>query len=607
MRDLRFPASLLLLLLLLLPLLQAVGCATPAASRNDPPAAGPTIPRAEYRVELLDPAERAVAVEMRLSGLDPAQARVPLSLPEGYSFLRLEEPLLAVPVAARTASGAEIAVERQGPYRWSVAKGSATEVLVTWTGALTAHDRPDVAARDSFGHPYVAADHALLMTGALLVAPDLEPEPQWRVRLAGPAGWPVLCAWDEVEPGLRAPRSRQALQNDLIALGAWSTRRVEVSGMRIDLGFAPGQPALETLAAPAVEAICAAELELFGTTPRASYLFLFVAPKAVQGFSFAGSPKDGAMVLQVCGDLANPVAKEMIAHLVAHEFHHLWAVSRLDFGDALRFVGEGFTDWYAHVVPARLGIVPWKEFGEKLGEAIDVWNALAPRWSGALTEAGGPRFFEGGDAYDATYRGGLLVAAVLDLELRRAGRADGLDGWLRELVNDARWSPRASGPGVDDFLAHVEGALGSAGRERVARWITQANGFDPLAELARLGVAFEQRREPRTLRANFEGLRVTALDPQCEAARLGLRTGDRVEAVNGQPVTDERGVQSAWARPIDGRSSLRVERDGQELELCAPAADPRVRTAVEPRPWQGTEGPARPSHGGIGRGLRRAG
>ncbi len=583
-----------------LPLLAAAGCAAPSARETSGPASGP---RAEYRVRLLDPAARAVAVELRLTGLDPAAPTVSLSLPEGYSFLRLDEPLLAVPLEARTAAGAPLAIERPGPYRWVVAKGAATDLGLTWTGALTAHDRPDVVARDSFGHPYVAADHALLMTGALLVAPDLEPDPQWRVSIEGPANWAVLCPWDEVEPHVFDPGSKHALQDDLVALGAWSTQRADAGGMRIELGFAPGQPALASIATPAIERICAAELELFGTTPRASYLFLFVAPKPVRGFALGGSPKSGAMVLQVCGDLADPVAQEMIAHLVAHEFHHLWAVSRLDFGDALRFVGEGFTDWYAHVVPARLGITTWKRFGEELGEAIDTWTALAPRLDGSLSQAGGPRFFEGGDAYDATYRGGLLVAAVLDLELRRAGRADGLDGWLRAFVNDARWSPRAPGPTVDDFLAHIEGALGASGRERAARWITQTGGCDPLAELARLGVPFEQRTQPRTVRANFDGLRVVMLDPTCESARLGLREGDRIRAVNGQPVTDERAIQTAWTRPVAGHATLTVERDGQELELSAPAAAPRVRTTVDPGPWQGTEGPARPSQVGIGRAM----
>lgn len=570
------------------PALLVAACAAPATPPLSecvrvPPSSASA--RADYRVRLLDPAERAVAVEMKLSGLDPAARELALTLPDGYSFLRLEEPLLAAPLTARGRDGAPLELRRDAPYRWTLATGGATEATVSWTGALTAHDRADVAERDAFGHPYVKADHALLHTGALLVAPAIACE--HRVRFEGPADWPVLCPWRAAEDGAYDPGSTQALQHDLVALGDWSRRAIELDGMTIEVGIAPGQPALAALAVPAIEKICAAELELFAHVPRERYLFLFVAPKPVTGFAFAGSPKTGAMVLQVCGDLASPIAGEMIAHLVAHEFHHLWAVSRLDFGDDLRFVGEGFTDWYAHLVPARLGLVTWERFGAELGEKLGEWNALRPALDATLVEAGGPRFFEGRAHYEATYKGGLLVAALLDLELRRAGRVDGLDGWLRELVNDARWSAGARGPGVEDFLAHVERALGPARRELVARWISTPHGFDPEKELALLGVGLMHRTTPRQLRANFDGTRITALDRASEAARLGLREGDVVRGVNGRDVADARAVQAAWAEPIEGRVEVRVERDGALHELRA-SAEPAIETiVVDAAPWSG--------------------
>ncbi|MCY2961305.1 MAG: hypothetical protein NTY35_14175 [Planctomycetota bacterium] len=546
-------------------------------------------PRAEYRVRLLEPAARAVEVELRLRGLDPGATELALTLPEGYSFVRLEAPLLAVPLAAATPAGTPLALESDGPYRWKLATGGATDAIVTWTSALTAQDRPEVAERDSFGHPYVTTDHALLMTGAILVAPEFDgrAEATYRVRFEGPAHWPVLCSWREVEPGTYDPGSEQALQDDLVALGDWNRRRIQLDGMEIDVGIAPGQASLEALAVPAIEKICSAELALFGMVPRERYLFLFVAPKPVQGFSFAGSPKNGAMVLQVCGDLGNPTASEMIAHLVAHEFHHLWAVSRLDFGDDLRFVGEGFTDWYAHVVPARLGLMTREKLGEKLGEKLDGWKSLAVGLDTSLSQAGGPRFFEGQTHYDATYTGGLLVAALLDLELRRAGRADGLDGWLREFVNDPRWQPRKTGPGVADFLAAVDRTLGTATRERVSTWVEQQGGFDPDAELARLGVAVQREPVARRMRANFEGARIVALDPRSDAGRLGLREGDTLLAVNGRDVADERSIQDAWSEPVEGSVRVRLERGGQRLELSGSIGAASAKSWVNPSAWSG--------------------
>jgi len=545
-------------------------------------------PRAEYRVHVLDPRERALDVELRITGLDPAVDVIELNLPESYSFLGLDAPLLARPLAARTKAGDPLAVENESAFRWRLATKGATDVSVTWTSALTAHDRADVVERDSFGHPYIAADHATLMTGAFMIAPVLGPGAEWRVRFDAPAGWPVLTPWREIEPGVFDPVTRRALQDDLVAVGAWTSRRIQLDGMSIEAAFAPGQPALEALAAPAIERICAAELALFGLVPRERYLFLFVAPKPVSGFTFSGSPKDGAMVLQVCGDLSNRIAGEMIAHLVAHEFHHLWAVARLDYGNDLRFVGEGFTDWFAHVVPARLGLTTWEQFGEELGRKLDAWAVLAPKLDVALHAAGGERFFEGGDHYSATYGGGLLVAALLDVELRRAGRADGLDGWLREFVNDPRYS-HEHGPTLEDFLGHVEEALGSEGRERVARWISEPGGFDPAHEFARLEVGLEHVVEPRRLRANFDGTRITALDTRSEAFGLGLREGDVVRAVNGRDVADDAAIQAAWSDPVGAEVEVRLEREGETRVLRAAALPPVARTVVDVALWAGRD------------------
>lgn len=561
-----------------------------ACAASGPPTATPdtTRMRAEYRVHVLDPRERAIDVELRVTGLDPTFDEIELNLPESYSFLGLEAPLLARPPAAKDAAGDPLAIESLSPFRWTLATNGATDVTVNWTSALTAHDRADVVERDSFGHPYITADHATLMTGAFLIAPALGPDVEWRVRFEAPDGWPVLTPWREIEPGVFDPVSRHALQDDLVAVGAWTSRRIEIAGMTIDAAFAPGQPALEALAAPAIERICAAELELFDLVPRERYLFMFVAPKPVNGFTFSGSPKDGAMVLQVCGDLANPIAGEMIAHLVAHEFHHLWAVARLDYGNDLRFVGEGFTDWFAHVVPARLGLTTWKQFGESIGKKLDAWEKLAPKLDVALHVAGGPGFFTGGDHYSATYGGGLLVAVLLDVELRRAGRADGLDGWLREFVNDPRYS-HERGPKLEDFLAHVERALGNEARERVARWISEPGGFDPAAEFARLGVALRRSVESRSLRANFAGTRITAIDPSSEAGVLGLRGGDVLRSVNGRDVTDESTIQSAWSAPVGSDVEVRLERDNEPLVLRAAVLPPATRTVVDIATWSGRD------------------
>jgi hypothetical protein len=93
---------------------------------------------------MLEPAARRVQVHAVFRGLDPGQERLPLP-----------EPLLDGPV--RATSG-ELEVERVAPYAWSVEKGDARELELDFTVALTHRDVPEVAERDAYEHPYVAAD-----------------------------------------------------------------------------------------------------------------------------------------------------------------------------------------------------------------------------------------------------------------------------------------------------------------------------------------------------------------------------------------------------------------------------------------------------------------
>lgn len=559
-------------------------CSAPGARPPSAPAS--TTPTCEYLVTLADPATKLVEVEARFQGLATAPEELVLTLPEGFAFVKLPEPLLDGPVRAIAANGRELELARTSPYAWTLKRDGADDVTLAWRVPMRFHDVPEIAERDAFEYPYVADDHAFLATAALLITPRLETPPRSLVRFVAPQDWSVVCPWPRTQDGWYAPESHGDLANDLIGLGNWSTRAVDAGGMRIEVAFAPGQDALEKLAGPAIEKIVQAEVLLFGRKPRDRYLFLFIAPKPVQGFWFAGSPKSGSMTLQVCGDTTQPMALEMLSHLVAHEFHHTWATAGCALPDELRFVNEGFTDWFAHQVPARLGLVTWERFAALLGEKLDAYARSASAAGASLADAGGPKFFEGGPAYTAVYSGGLIVAALLDLELRRAGKADGLDGFQRRFVNDERWWGRESGPKLDDFLAQVEAETSKAVRERIEHCLRAPTGFDAVAELVASGASITSSESPRSLRANFDGARITAIDTTSEAYALGLRDGDELLAVNAIEVFDAAAIQRAWRAPLEEGVVVEIERNGEKLELRAkPQPAPKL-TQVDPTPWR---------------------
>src|SRR5438132_11535315 len=105
----------------------------------------------------------------------------------------------------------------------------------------------------------------------MLVAATLFLAPAGRfdatVRFALPAGWNVVAPWAERAPGVYAPTATE-LGNDLIAVGRWTTRTADASGVAVTIVGAPGQERVVDVATPEIVAIVRAEIELFGVRPN---------------------------------------------------------------------------------------------------------------------------------------------------------------------------------------------------------------------------------------------------------------------------------------------------------------------------------------------------
>ena len=105
----------------------------------------------------------------------------------------------------------------------------------------------------------------------------------------------------------------------------------------------------------------------------------------------AGSPKTCSMTLNVEPRLALAAGKHL-SHLIAHEFFHTWGAGRVALPDEMRWITEGFTDYYAYLVSARLGLNTWEEFAETLGEKMRATDtnpiggrlSLCRRWRGSV-------------------------------------------------------------------------------------------------------------------------------------------------------------------------------------------------------------------------------
>ncbi|MFH1999992.1 MAG: hypothetical protein ABIK28_09935, partial [Planctomycetota bacterium] len=526
-----------------------------------------------YHVSIENPNSRMVDVRAEIKGLLPEHNPLHMKMADQYAFVRLDEPLLEGEVRAEDGFGHSLPLTRRSSYSWTLDTRDSNEVVLSYRVPLRHSDLPIVKEQnDVYEQPFLDSHYGMLVSGTLILWPENTGIFQTRVSFSLPDGWEVICPWKELDNNTFAPTMKGAL-DDLVAIGQWSKHIIEADGMTITVAFTPGQKMLEEAAIPLIEKIVKAELSLFKATPNSKYLFLFGKPIP---HGFGGSPKNGSMILAVDSKFES-VSKQypihrLLGHLVAHEFFHLWGSLNYQCPDELRFFSEGFTDYYAYLILAREGILDKTEFLKLLCERMkaSALNPLAGEIS--LAEAGGRPFFTDKNAENLIYKGGMVMAALLDSHLRKAKSGACLDLFMQELNNDPRWVLGETAPDLDVFLGSIESYLGTGSADHFAALIKNPFSLDPVKEFALAGIEVKRTvsKEEPDLRGNLDektGTTLLDLDPGGLAYAMGIRPNDRFVKINGVEPATRGDVYKAWSNPANGRIRVTYIRDGKTFDI----------------------------------------
>lgn len=524
-----------------------------------------------------------VEIEARYRGLG-AEATLDFLLPERHSFVQLEPRWREAPRASGV-GGKPFPLESVEPWRLRVAKGAATEVVLALDVLLDHREQAAVVGRDEYEHPGVLADGSLILFGsALFPLPETLPQDRpLQARVVVDDARPVVSSWPRAADGALAPQDPWALQSDLLLVGSFELARLELEGAAVQCAFAPGNERLHAVVPPLVDAIVREQCARMRRAPAGDWLYVFNPQIEVQGRSLAGSPKRTSMTLSVNGRFADDELRADLAHLMAHEYHHTFATARgPGFEGELRFVGEGFTDWYAWQSARLCGALSderWtKVLAEKLADDMD----LRARARLTLAEAGGMAFFLEPLAYEQVYTCGFVLAAVLDAELAASGAQGGFDAFYRGLLDE----PPAD---LDALLVRVGQAASPEAREWFERAV-RGSGADPLARLARLGVPTSLETRPPQLRANLErvvdaagraSVRVVDIDPADPAAVHGVAAGDFVESVAGARVESPEELRKLWAFERGDTLEFACRRGEQVWSIVMPSPKPGRTVVVD--------------------------
>ncbi len=444
-------------------------------------------PRTEYHVEIeVEPAGGAVHLRATLGPLAPGSigpSGLVFSFPERFAFVTLPPRFTVKP----TASAPDRAVpfpEQLGDFRFRVDPQGASELELTWSIALDHREQPEViAGNDAYEHSFMEAGCGMLFTAELIPMPNVNLH-GIEVTIPQDVGASTIAPWPSDtrksgEPATWNPSAAE-LSDDILLVGpGWTTVMTEAAGLQATFALAPGNEWLRPIIEEQLVSIVQSEINLFGWSPREKFLFAFGPSGGTPGYG--GSPKSGSMTLFVSNELPPKMARESVAHLIAHEFHHLWAHGTVEASDDLRFVGEGFTDYYAYIVPWRLGMISDATMHKTLESRLTAGAAALAKYGRSLTAAGGPEFFAGREAYDACYAAGLAMALWTDLALRKNGHGQGLDGFMREWyrkVPTGTGAPEARSVTIEDWKAQLSTRLPAHQVEHFSRVIAGTEPID---------------------------------------------------------------------------------------------------------------------------------
>ncbi len=357
--------------------------------------------------------------------------------------------------------------------------------------------------------------------------------------------------------------------------------------------------------------IATATFAVFGSGPEAvpfdDYTFIYhLRPGNRMGLEHLNSTVIGADPFV----FTEPEAYKSLLRLSAHELFHAWNVKRIrptvlgpfaydrEVHTSMLWFSEGFTRYYGWVLLARAGLTNEQETLDYLGESIGKLQESPGRKTMTVEQASWETWLkpeDAGNSYVDYYVKGMLIAAVLDLELRRiSGGQRSVDTVMRELWGRFQKLGTGLGPGeLEQVFVSQGGAAGSEVSELFRRYV---HGFEEIDYNRHLGLAgyrldVSQTEPGGDIEVVFaervgDGAAVIELArPGGAAEKAGLGNGDVIVAIDGIKVNAKEAQRQIKAMAAGSRHAFTISRGPRVLEkTVTPVAGgtPKYKVAAVP-------------------------
>lgn len=322
-----------------------------------------------------------------------------------------------------------------------------------------------------------------------------------------------------------------------------------------------------------------AETDFFHDTPYKHYTFEIVAPTLSHLPSFAqGALEHANSSDYLLMDMSWPLFKHEFLPIFSHEFFHLWNVKRIhsnllgpfDYTQRVMtkslWMAEGITEYYAHTLLARYGIISPDRFYEDVAN----WRkemAMAPddAKKKSLEELSIDESAFDLDEATLFYSRGPLVAMMLDIEIRnRTNNKKSLDDVMLALNDAAKHGKTFR---EEDLISLVEKYAGVDLTDFYNRYIHGTDSLPIDTYLAMMGHAHSAAPSSVSLGFSNGNFVLTSLDTANALAHAGLKAGDALLAVNGTKLSLENIEELAALRDSLSSVTMTVEREGKTMDI----------------------------------------
>ena len=537
----------------------------------------------DYTISLAHPERHIIGVTMRIPNV---RDRVIVQMPAWNALYQIRDfASHMMQVTAKDDEGHPLPLRKMDKQTWT-ATGNGTVTVnysMTW-------DEPGPFATQ------LSTEHAFLnLAMVLLYLPDRRAEDDKIAFEDLPEGWRIAVELDSASAG-GSPHNESfvapnydALVDAPVEVGRFDEFGMDAGGRHVRI-VVHGDPGDRIHLSDSLKHIVDYDVSLMGGAPFREYMFLFHI-----GGNFGG----GGMEHMNCTAISADVPAQLASYS-AHEFFHAWNVKRIrpqslepiDYTKEMwtrsLWFAEGVTNTYGAYAMLRTGLWSTSQFYSNLADQIrELQSRPAHRWQSA-EQSSLDAWLEKYSLYNrpeasvSYYNKGQILGVLLDLLIRdRTENRASLDDVMRALNEEYAQRYRF----YDDsegLRAVMESVIRRKAPEANAdlgdffnRYVSGVDEIPYNDFLARAGLALRDTSQHRaslgfSFNRNAPGaLTIASVDADSGAADAGLKEGDSLVSINGEPFPRS---YDRWLRDHqpDERVTVRVQREGDMLDFSFP-------------------------------------